>query len=137
MEQHDLFGGTIEIKLPSSLIDVSDFRQVPDHQEVFADGNTDTSFIFEILERPEHLPDQEALTYYWNDLVESNEAVTDAIQSTEILDVQKLGLNHQHSDCFAASLTGEQLVPKGKDSIEKANLVQVRLDHTSRLMKVF
>jgi hypothetical protein len=36
--------------VPSSYADVSDFRPVPDNQEVFADPMTDRSIIIEILE---------------------------------------------------------------------------------------
>ncbi len=32
--QHRLFGGAIELAFPQRLADISDFRPVPDHQEV-------------------------------------------------------------------------------------------------------
>ncbi|RVX67101.1 hypothetical protein B0A52_08344 [Exophiala mesophila] len=43
-----LFGGAIEVFLPIDLIDSSDIRQIPDHQEVFLSPTTLTSVIFEI-----------------------------------------------------------------------------------------
>ena len=43
-----LYGGAITVSLPSTLIDASDVRQVPDHQEVFLSPTTLTSLIFEI-----------------------------------------------------------------------------------------
>lgn len=46
----ELFGGALSIELPSRFVDLSQFRQIPDHQEVFADGNTDQSIIIEINE---------------------------------------------------------------------------------------
>ena len=42
-----LFGGTVEMSLPQRFVDVSDYRPVPDHQEV--------SFI-QCLRRSKHKP---------------------------------------------------------------------------------
>lgn len=71
-----LFGGAIELSLPERLVDVSDFRPVPDNQEVgyivatcepprntthnqvFADANLDQSLIVEILVRRRDPNDQ-------------------------------------------------------------------------------
>lgn len=47
-----LFGGAISIMLPTRLADVSDFRPVPDNQEVLADGATDQSIVVEIMVLP-------------------------------------------------------------------------------------
>ena len=47
----DLYGGAMKIMLPPSYDDVSDFRPVPDNQEVFADRVSNDSIIIEILER--------------------------------------------------------------------------------------
>ncbi|KAF2237459.1 Mog1p/PsbP-like protein [Viridothelium virens] len=47
----ELFGGAITADYPNTFIDVSDLRQVPDHQEVYIDANGLTSIIVDILER--------------------------------------------------------------------------------------
>ncbi|KAJ9604045.1 hypothetical protein H2200_011568 [Cladophialophora chaetospira] len=44
----ELYGGAMKVELPVELIDSSDIRQVPDHQEVFLSPTTLTSIIFEI-----------------------------------------------------------------------------------------
>ncbi len=44
-----LFGGAVSLSVPARLVDVSDFRPVPDNQEVLADGATDQSVIVEIM----------------------------------------------------------------------------------------
>ena len=31
---HKLFGGAVELSFPSRMVDVSDFRTIPDNQEV-------------------------------------------------------------------------------------------------------
>lgn len=46
-----LFGGALAVGVPDRLVDVSDFRPVPDNQEVLADGATDQSVIIEIMVR--------------------------------------------------------------------------------------
>ena len=47
--ERDLFGGAVVMACPARLTDVSDFRPVPDNQEVFADGSRDQSLVFEIV----------------------------------------------------------------------------------------
>jgi hypothetical protein len=50
-QKMELFGGAIRIaSLPSRFKDLSDFRQVPDHQEVFSDPESDQTVIVEINE---------------------------------------------------------------------------------------
>lgn len=51
LEARQLFGGMVSIQCPSRFVDVSDFRPVPDHQEVLADASADQSVIVEILVR--------------------------------------------------------------------------------------
>jgi hypothetical protein len=46
-----LFGGMAAIHVPQRMQDISTFRPVPDHQEVYADGSSDQSVIVEILVR--------------------------------------------------------------------------------------
>ncbi|KAI8055162.1 hypothetical protein BDF22DRAFT_654081 [Syncephalis plumigaleata] len=47
---HNLFGGAIHAAIPKQFIDVSEIREVPDNQEVFADNETEESIIVELLE---------------------------------------------------------------------------------------
>ena len=50
---HDLYGGALRVKLPNTFTNASEMRQIPDHQEVFVDTRTDSSWIVEILEQAE------------------------------------------------------------------------------------
>lgn len=52
LEVRELFGGALSIKVPKDFKDVSVFRQVPDHQEVFVSNDSDDSLIVELLETP-------------------------------------------------------------------------------------
>jgi hypothetical protein len=49
LAERDLFGGAIVMHCPPRMTDVSDYKPVPDNQEVLADGSTDQSLIFEIV----------------------------------------------------------------------------------------
>lgn len=44
-----LFGGAMSMAIPPRLADISDFRPVPDNQEIAADASTDQSVIIEIM----------------------------------------------------------------------------------------
>ena len=71
-----LFGGAISAHLPTRYVDVSDFRPVPDNQEVWTDASVDESVIVEILERVEDGPsDAEggAAGWFWEDLAAVSE----------------------------------------------------------------
>jgi hypothetical protein len=46
-----LYGGAMSARLPDRYVDVSDFRPVPDNQEMWTDASRDESVIVEILER--------------------------------------------------------------------------------------
>ncbi|KAL8404590.1 hypothetical protein RB594_009446 [Gaeumannomyces avenae] len=73
-----LFGGALSSEIPEQFADVSQIRQVPDHQEVFIDKDGFTSIIVEITERvgpagstPEI--DGKALSVHLEDIVGSDE----------------------------------------------------------------
>ena len=85
----DLFGGALTAALPSSFTDVSDIRQVPDHQEVWIDKDGYTSIVFEILERVEK-PDDEALRYHSRDIVEEEDEGNVRVWSTSTAHFVKL-----------------------------------------------
>eukprot|EP00386_Alphamonas_edax_P008756 GDKI01028524.1.p1 GENE.GDKI01028524.1~~GDKI01028524.1.p1 ORF type:complete len:112 (-),score=32.43 GDKI01028524.1:5-340(-) len=69
-----LFGGAFSCSLPPSFKDVSAIREVPDHQEVFADTATDCSLMVEILQ-PAPVPDAEAVGFHFEDLASANDAL--------------------------------------------------------------
>lgn len=53
LEERGLFGGGMIVKVPKDYKDVSQFRQVPDNQEVFVSNDSDETLIVELLETPE------------------------------------------------------------------------------------
>eukprot|EP00814_Leptocylindrus_danicus_P014463 CAMPEP_0116026388 /NCGR_PEP_ID=MMETSP0321-20121206/13803_1 /TAXON_ID=163516 /ORGANISM="Leptocylindrus danicus var. danicus, Strain B650" /LENGTH=201 /DNA_ID=CAMNT_0003499141 /DNA_START=1 /DNA_END=603 /DNA_ORIENTATION=- len=74
----ELYGGAMICEIPTTWRDVSEVRQVPDHQCVFQDcvENTDSLLVLEILERQESIRDADAATFFFEDLADSNGAVT-------------------------------------------------------------
>ncbi|KAF2068875.1 hypothetical protein CYY_009806 [Polysphondylium violaceum] len=69
----NLYGGAIQIDIPARFIDITSFRQVPDHQEIFVDEKTDQSVIIELLERQSHVSDAEAIKYHFEIISDESE----------------------------------------------------------------
>ncbi|KAL8997073.1 MAG: hypothetical protein Q9169_003563 [Polycauliona sp. 2 TL-2023] len=79
----DLFGGALTATFPASYADVSNIREVPDHQEIYLDASGYSSVIIEIAERVSHPPsDQEALKFHFEDIVD--ELDTSKIWRTDV-----------------------------------------------------
>ena len=79
-----LYGGAMLTELPKSYADASNFREVPDHQEVWVDTSSDRSVIIEVLEQKE-VPDTEAMEFFLNDLASFNEATEAKVLHTKPL----------------------------------------------------
>ena len=71
--RRELFGGAITIMLPETFEDVSVLREIPDHQEVFVDRDSEVSLIVELLEHDGTISDEHAPTYYFKDLATCND----------------------------------------------------------------
>jgi hypothetical protein len=84
--RRDLFGGAISCEIPTAWRDVSDVRQVPDHQECFQEMDG-AVVVVEILERQE-IPDADAPNYFFRDLAEANGSSLMEFQTMPITGVQ-------------------------------------------------
>ncbi|KAJ1804051.1 hypothetical protein LPJ56_005710 [Coemansia sp. RSA 2599] len=84
----ELFGGAMLMDVPSSLTDVSQLREIPDHQEVFASKTSDQNLIIEILE-PVDQQNQEAVKYHFEQVAEINESLETQVVSTEPLGIKE------------------------------------------------
>ncbi|KAL8909314.1 MAG: hypothetical protein Q9207_000324 [Kuettlingeria erythrocarpa] len=70
----ELFGGAITVALPDRYADVSNIREVPDHQEIYLDASGFNSIIVEIAERvSEPSTDEEALKFHFHDIVDEHD----------------------------------------------------------------
>lgn len=125
MNHTGLFGGAITIDLPENVIDVSNFRQVPDNQEVFliegVSPPDDISIIIELLELPDGLLDQVIKMH----LSDSLDMEIDDISDVKI-ESKSHNLGTQHIGLYK---TPELLVI--------FSLVRVPKVHTDILMSVF
>ncbi|KAI9377134.1 hypothetical protein POPTR_019G023800v4 [Populus trichocarpa] len=69
-----LFGGAISSTFPVRFQDVSNIRQVPDHQEVFADPSRDESLVFELLDLKPDINDNGSAVWFLQDLANEQDA---------------------------------------------------------------
>ncbi|KAJ2740365.1 hypothetical protein H4S06_006129 [Coemansia sp. BCRC 34490] len=111
-----LYGGAMSMAVPAGMEDVSAVREIPDHQEVFANSMTDQSIIVEILESAaEHEEARSALVHHFNELARANDAEEPApIGRTEQL---------PYAGAEAYALVGEQRVAKFNDAEKAADAV--------------
>lgn len=138
-----LFGGALIVDLPSTFADVSTFRQVPDHQEVYLDKDGFTSIIFDITERvglPGTGPatDGAALTTHLEDLVDSDH------DTVKVWSTSNTAFSKLPEDTPAYTLIATQTPPPHPDSKTLApdftaivlNLVRLEAEHTDILITI-
>lgn len=114
--ERPLFGGNISCNIPESWIDVSNIRQVPDHQECWLDEATNGMFVVEILELQSEVADAKAAKHFFDDLAEANNAAPNSVlhysdQPQDIVQINNLP--ESAVLCFGA---GYQHVALGRDS---------------------
>eukprot|EP00049_Salpingoeca_infusionum_P004464 m.79731 g.79731 ORF g.79731 m.79731 type:complete len:194 (+) comp12577_c2_seq1:873-1454(+) len=116
-----LYGGAATVMVPARFKDVSDARQIPDHQEVFVAAETDQSVIVELVEQGD-MPLSEAATYYFDNLATDNSAQaaryeSDVHTSTTVLE--------DGSEIGYSQVVGVQTIAKFNEA--NANEVRVYL----------
>ncbi|XP_033724677.1 ran guanine nucleotide release factor-like [Pecten maximus] len=112
----DLFGGAMSAIFPPDAQDMSNFREIPDHQEVFTHSSTDQSIIIEILEFVQE-PDDVALKTHYEDLVRDNDVSEGdhVILEAAEMPTHKLAM----SQCSSARyVLGQQKVSKFKEDFK-------------------
>lgn len=129
--RRELFGGAITVDLPTRLVDVSDFRPVPDNQEVWTDADRDESIIVELLERVDVGPSdaEGAAAWFFRDLAAVNDASVESGLSRISRVTVMTGDEHLPSlngpFAHASMCVGTQTVAKGRDGDDKRNDVEV------------
>ncbi|CAG8504106.1 9503_t:CDS:2 [Paraglomus brasilianum] len=122
-----LFGGAISTYIPPNFIDVSDIRQVPDNQEVYADVDTDQSIVVEILQLAQEASDDDAAKFHFDSLAHDNDAegYSTMHQTIPLTPSDVPGLLPTARMSF---LTGQQQVAKFRENEPEArNLVNIFL----------
>eukprot|EP00005_Dracoamoeba_jomungandri_P006007 CAMPEP_0174262218 /NCGR_PEP_ID=MMETSP0439-20130205/12845_1 /TAXON_ID=0 /ORGANISM="Stereomyxa ramosa, Strain Chinc5" /LENGTH=194 /DNA_ID=CAMNT_0015346891 /DNA_START=208 /DNA_END=792 /DNA_ORIENTATION=- len=120
-ETKDLYGGAITCIIPTRFFDVSKIRQVPDHQEVFTDIDTDASLIIELNSRVASSSDEEAAKVHFEQLAEDNCAPSSSVLTLERIPQEHLPHFDQNVPKFF--LLGQQDIAKFKeDAFNKVNI---------------
>ncbi|KAI5123277.1 hypothetical protein M0805_009299 [Coniferiporia weirii] len=112
--QRGLFGGAITIELPSTFIDASTLRQVPDTQEVFI-SPSDVSFVIEILERVDPDDPKEAVKFHFDSLAHDNDAI-----NSHVLDI-RLPEDNTAASSSSPETTPSPVLLEGSQQIAKFN----------------
>ena len=102
-----LYGGAMLADMPKSFADASQFREVPDHQEVWVDTSSDRSVIIEILEKKD-VPDEEAMEFFLADLAAFNDAKESKLLSTRSASPEEV----PHLNCRVFLALGQQMAAK-------------------------
>ncbi|XP_048770167.2 ran guanine nucleotide release factor-like isoform X2 [Ostrea edulis] len=110
LKVHELFGGALSFQLPENAKDISDIRQIPDNQEVFAHPITDQSIIIEILEYVGS-DDEEAIKTHFNDLASDNDVQSGDAAIVQIEKISDTDLKMTQCDS-AYYILGQQNISK-------------------------
>ncbi|KAI3730779.1 hypothetical protein L1987_61956 [Smallanthus sonchifolius] len=124
--QRQLFGGAISTTFPLRFEDVSNIRQVPDHQEVFVDPARDESLIIELLEMKHELADNGSATWFLQDLATEQGAEGNIVtEQSAVFEAQ--GLGYRNMPSVISTATAQMSISKGRQGREAQNLVKVYL----------
>jgi len=70
----DFYGGTFALKIPDGLKDMSEVRQVPNHQEFYADVDKGMNVITEINEYQSQVSDEKINDFFFANLAKDTSA---------------------------------------------------------------
>ncbi|EMR08344.1 hypothetical protein PNEG_03184 [Pneumocystis murina B123] len=84
------FGGAITADLPQDFIDASQFREIPDHQEVLVNINDERSIMIELLEFAP-VDDIDVSKFHFDLLAQDNEAEESLILNVSCVTLEKSG----------------------------------------------
>ncbi|CAK7341229.1 unnamed protein product [Dovyalis caffra] len=118
-----LFGGAISSTFPVRFQDVSNIRQVPDHQEVFVDPSRDESLIFELLDLKPDVSDNGSAVWFLQDLANEQDAQGfTLVEQSGVVEVPMGNVS-----VVITTAIGQMGISKGRQGREAQNVVQVYL----------
>ncbi|XP_021722912.1 ran guanine nucleotide release factor-like isoform X2 [Chenopodium quinoa] len=124
--EHPLFGGAISMTFPDRFQDLSNVREVPDHQEAFADPCRDESLIVELLELKQEVADEGSAVWFLQDLAREQDAEGGMlIEQSGVLEVP--GLCYRSTPAVVTSAVGQMAISKGRQGREAQNIARVYL----------
>mmetsp|Transcript_4567 Transcript_4567/g.16069 ORF Transcript_4567/g.16069 Transcript_4567/m.16069 type:complete len:192 (+) Transcript_4567:104-679(+) len=130
MVLRELYGGALQAELPECFVDVSKVREVPDHQEVFTDVDTDQCMIVELLSMAADVGQGEdaVLTFHHRELARNNDAAGPGqckVVSTRRLGPEDVPCIPQEAISYGGVLLSKQMVAKFRE--QARNEVEVYL----------
>ncbi|XP_054810719.1 uncharacterized protein LOC129312140 [Prosopis cineraria] len=126
VSERPLFGGKLSSAFPQRFQDLSDIREVPNHQEAFADPSRDESLIFELLEFKHDVADDGSATWFLQDLAtEQNAEGSVVIEQSGVLEAP--GLIYNNIPAVITTAIGQMASSKGRQGREAQNIVKVYL----------
>ncbi|KAF2302392.1 hypothetical protein GH714_036129 [Hevea brasiliensis] len=124
--ERSLFGGAIVSTFPLRFQDVSNVRQVPDHQEVFVDPARDESLIFELLDFKRDVGDNGSATWFLQDLATEQDAEgCTLIEHSGV--VEAPGLHYRNIPSVVTTAVSQMAISKGRQGREAQNVVKIYL----------
>ncbi|XP_056165066.1 uncharacterized protein LOC130134509 isoform X2 [Syzygium oleosum] len=124
--ERPLFGGAIGSRFPNRFEDVSNIRQVPDHQEVFVDPSRDESLIFELLDFKHEVGDSGSAAWFLQDLATEQDAEQGMVIEQSAV-VEAPGLTYRNTPAVVTTAVGQMAISKGRQGREAQNIVRVYL----------
>ncbi|XAR56015.1 hypothetical protein NMG60_11036288 [Bertholletia excelsa] len=122
--ERPLFGGAIVSVFPLRFQDLSEIRQVPDHQEAFVDPARDESLIFELLDLKPDVADNGSATWFLEDLArEQNAEGALLIEQSHVIEAE--GLRFRNMPAIVTTAVGQMAISKGRQGREAQNTVRV------------
>ncbi|PKA49072.1 hypothetical protein AXF42_Ash010756 [Apostasia shenzhenica] len=122
--ERPLFGGAISSCFPLRFQDVSEIREVPDHQEAFVDSNRDESLIFELLDFKREIQDSKSAVWFLHDLALEQDAEGSMVHEYSGI-VEAVGLRYRDAPVIYTTAIGEMAISRGKQERETQNIVRV------------
>lgn len=124
--ERPLFGGAIACTFPQRFQDLSNIREVPDHQEVFADPNRDESLIVELLDLKHDVADNQSASWFLQDLANEQDSAGDlVVESVSV--VAPSDVPFLDPATVVTAVVGQMAVSKGRQGREACNIVRVYL----------
>lgn len=124
--ERPLFGGAIVSTFPRRFQDLSDIRQVPDHQEAFVDPTRDESLVFELLDLKQDVADDGSAVWFLQDLATEQDAEGfTVIEQSGV--VEAGGLRYRNMAAVVTTAVGQMAISKGRQGREAQNIVRVHL----------
>ncbi|KAI4997517.1 hypothetical protein ZWY2020_052859 [Hordeum vulgare] len=118
-----LFGSTVSTAFPVRFEDVSNIREVPDHQEVLVDPARDKSLIYELLDLKGEVEDGGSVLWFLRNVTNEQDAGDNLHSGT----IELTGLRSGEALAVAGTAIGKLAVSKGRQGREAQNIVRLYL----------